>query len=74
MILYSIVPPEIVFAGFGATDDIRYIEGKYRGERVLVAQMPDGNCKMSRLLSTRPSTFLDPAFEPGITVDERELI
>ncbi len=73
MILYSIVPPEVVFAGFGATDDIKYIEGKYRGEKVLVAQMADGDLRMSRLFSTRPSSFLDPAFQPGCEVNEREL-
>lgn len=76
MILYSIVPPEVVFKGFEdntGNGGIKYIEGEYRGERVVVARMADGSYTMSRLLSTRPSSFLDPVFQPGSIVDEREL-
>ncbi len=73
MILYSIVPPEVVFNGFENDAGVRYIEGEYRGEKVLVARMTDGSYALSRLISTRPSSFLDPAFQPGSVVDEREL-
>ncbi len=75
MILYSIVPPEVVFKGLDdATGNMKYIEGEYRGEKVVVAQMIDGSYNISRLLSTKPSSFLDPAFQPGCAVDARELI
>ncbi len=73
MILYSIVPPEIIFNGSEANAGIKYIEGEYRGEKVVVARMNDGSYTMSRLISTKPSSFLDPAFQPGSIVDEREL-
>ncbi|NLK85866.1 MAG: hypothetical protein GX279_00030 [Clostridiaceae bacterium] len=73
MILYSIVPPEIVFNGFEGDAGIKHIQGEYRGEKVLVVRMTDGSYTMSRLISTRPSSFLDPAFQPGTTVNEREL-
>jgi hypothetical protein len=72
VILYSIVPPEVVFNGFEDDGGIKYIEGEYRGEKVLVARMTDGSYTVSRLLSTKPSLFLDPAFQPGAAVDERE--
>ena len=73
MILYSIVPPEVVFEGFENYAGARYIEGEYRGEKVQVAQMTDGTYMMSRLLSTRLSSFLDPAFQPGSAVNESDL-
>lgn len=73
MILYSVVPNEVVFEGFENYTGARYIEGEYRGEKVQVARLNDGTCMMSRLLSTRPSSFLDPSFQPGSTVNEREL-
>ncbi len=73
MILYSIVPHEVVFKGFEGDAGIRFIEGEYMGEKVLVARMADGSCTMSRLISTKPSSFLDPAFQPGSVVNEREL-
>jgi len=72
MILYSIVPPEIVFKGTEQTVT-RFLEAEYRGEKVIVTETPDRKYEISRLLSTRPSAFLDPLFQPGRAVSEREL-
>ncbi len=73
MILYSIVSPEIVFDGYDDTKSIRYFEAEYRGEKVIVAQTGDRDYKISRLMSTCPSTFLDPAFQPGRVLRESDL-
>jgi hypothetical protein len=73
MILYSIVPAEIVFQGSFGQEEVKYIEAGYRGERVVVAQASDKKYSIARLLSTRPGSFLNSAFQPGSAVDESEL-
>lgn len=73
MILYSIVPAETVFNGFGGVSDVSYFEATYRGEKVVVARMRNGQCAISRLLSTKPASYLDPSFQPGCIVSENEL-
>lgn len=73
MILYSIMPAEIVFQGSSGQEEVKYIEAGYRGERVVVAQTADKRYFVSRLLSTRPASFLDTAYQPGSAVDGSEL-
>ncbi len=73
MILYSIVPVEYVFQGSTYLDEVKFFEADFRDERVLVARMSDKRYEISRLLSTRPSSFLDPALQPGSIIDAREL-
>ena len=71
--LYSIVPAEVVFQGSTYLDEVKYFEADYRGERILVAQMSDKRYEVSRLLSTRTVSFLDPALQPGSVIDVSEL-
>jgi hypothetical protein len=73
MILYSIIPAEIVFQGSYGQEEVKYIEAGYRGERVVVAQTADRQYTIARLLSTRPGSFLNSAFQPGSVVDAKEL-
>lgn len=73
MILYSIVPPEVVFQGSYGQEELKYFEAGYKGERVIVSQTADRKYRIDRLLSTRPDAFLNSAFLPGSTVDESEL-
>ena len=73
MILYSIIPAEIVFQGNSYLDDVKFLEANYRGEKVMVSQMADKRYEITRLLSTRPGSFLDPAFQPGNVIDAMEL-
>lgn len=73
MILYSIVPAEFVFNRSASVEDVKFLEADYRGERILVAQMSDKHYEISRLLSTRPGSFLNPALQPGSIVDAKEL-
>lgn len=73
MILYSIVPAEVVFQKSYGQEEVTFFEAGYRGERIIVSQTQDGHCSISRLLSTSPDSFLNPAFQPGNTVDSKEL-
>ncbi len=78
MILYSIIPPEIVFQGFqenGGGEGQRkgIFEAYYRGEKVLVSKNAVDRFEIVRLLSTCPKSFLNENFQPGHVVDEWEL-
>lgn len=73
MILYSIVPLEVVFQGFDSAEGVTYFEARYKGERVIIAQLPDRHYEISRLLSTRPATYLNADFKPGNAVGKWEL-
>jgi hypothetical protein len=73
MILYSIVPEEVVFQGLSGNYNINYREAEYRGEKVLVEEFQENRFRIARLLGTCPRRFLDPAFLPGNIVDRSEL-
>jgi hypothetical protein len=73
MILYSIVPQEIVFQGFTGSYEINYFEAEFRGEKVLVEEFQENRFRIARVLGTCPRTFLDPAFMPGNIVDKSKL-
>jgi hypothetical protein len=79
VILYSIIPPEIVFQGFqengsgeGKRADI--FEAYYRGEKVLVTKNAVDRFEIVRLLSTCPKSFLNENFQPGHVIEEWELM
>lgn len=73
MILYSIIPPEVVFQGSSYIDEMKFIEAEYKGEKIMVTQTADKSYQITRLLSTRPGSFLDPAFQPGNRIDAKDL-
>jgi hypothetical protein len=74
MIIHSVVPPEVIFKGFTDSISVNYYEAEFKGEKVMVEQFNGNLFRIARLLGTRPSTFLDPAFMPGNIVDKSELI
>jgi len=69
VILYSIVPHELVFQGNNYMEAEKLREAYYNGERIIVAEKPDKSYEIRRLLSTNPRIFLNPIFQPGSTVD-----
>lgn len=73
MILYTIMPPEVVFQESPDKTQPRYSVAEYRGEKVIVAHMQDNHYAIKQLLSTCPCSFLDPAFKPGSMVRGEEL-
>ena len=73
MILYSIIPAEVVFQGYSYMEELKYLEADYRGEKILVSQLPDNSYSIAKILSTCPGVFLDPALQPGNVVNAKEL-
>ncbi|MEW6243985.1 MAG: YlzJ-like family protein [Bacillota bacterium] len=62
MVIYTPMPPEVVLSQEG-TDTLE--ERDVRGVRLLVRPLPDGRCRIERVLSTDPLVFLNTDFTPG---------
>jgi len=77
MILYSIIPAEIVFGEYFWQDknnNKKRYESKeivYLGERVEVSPLTEDQYMIKRLISTSPKAFLDPRFKPGTIIARR---
>ena len=70
MILYSIIPAEVVFSRQG--DDISDAgqrEIQYMGERVQVSALTNNRYVIQRLLSTNPVSYLNPKLQPGTIIE-----
>jgi hypothetical protein len=66
MMLYTIIPLEIVFKG---TEDGAEIKEReiinYNGVVMEAIRQSDGRYRIERLLSTNPMLYLDARFQPG---------
>ncbi len=66
MILYTIMPPDIVFGGFGFyMNNLGFVELEYMGEKIQAIPLSNGEYKIERILSTSPKAYLNPALQPG---------
>lgn len=78
MILYSIVPPEIVFRNFEEENYPKPIKVKYKGEiiEVIPVKKEKTDYSISRILSSSPRAFLDPSLQPGseVKISEFEIL
>jgi hypothetical protein len=68
MILYSVVPEEVVFDGI---DDYKpnYIEIKHNGVTMQIEPMNSQQAKIVRLFSANVQDYMNPAYMPGTIVD-----
>lgn len=69
MILYSIVPVEVVFDSTNNCDEYNFMEIEYEGEKVVVTQLSNRKYKVDRLISTSPKAYLNPKLMPGQIID-----
>ena len=74
MILYSIVPVDIVFRNFGYSDEVKYFEAEYMGERVQVAEEGINQYRITKVISTSPQAFLNPGLQPGCIISNIKTI
>ena len=66
MILYSIIPADVVFDGFDSSkNNMRFVELEYMGEKIQAIPESNGEYIIARLLSTSPKAYLNPALQPG---------
>lgn len=69
MILYSIVPPEVIFENFNKCQENGYIEINYLGERVVVMPLSNNRYQINRVISTSPKAYLNPRLMPGNVIN-----
>ena len=74
MILYSIIPAEIVFKDYSEQIPLQFIEAEYLGNKVQVVQSAANEFVISRVLSTEPKTYLDPRLQPGTVVRDIKIV
>lgn len=70
MILYSIIPPEVVFRNTEEEYYPKPLKVKYKGEiiEVIPVRRNSPDYMISRILSSSPKAFLEPALQPGSEV------
>ncbi len=70
MIIYSIVPPEIIFEEkaneFNASN---LIEINYLGEKLQVTPLENNRYMIQRILSTSLKSYLNPDIQPGKVIN-----
>ena len=69
MILYSVVPAEIVFGSNYDKDQYNFIEIEYEGEKVEVTPLSNNVYKINRVISTSPKAYLNPKLMPGNIIE-----
>lgn len=71
MILYSIVPVEIVFGKFyNQPEENKYIELEYLGEKIIAVALSNNRYKIDRIISTSPKAYLNPNLAPGTIIEQ----
>jgi hypothetical protein len=77
MVLYTIVPPEIIFNENKTDEGVemsnnktpRSMEINYFGEKVQVLLFSDDSMIVDRIITSNFKSHLNPALQPGMTVD-----
>jgi len=68
LVLYSIIPVEVVFSEYNEKDFYSN-EIEYEGERVEVTPLTENKCRINRTISTCPKAYLNPKLMPGSIIE-----
>ena len=69
MIIYSVMPMELIMENIEGMSDIQYEETEIDGVKMVVERTPQtSEAKIVRLLSLNPQDYLNPRFAPGTTI------
>ncbi|MBL0388445.1 YlzJ-like family protein [Tumebacillus sp. ITR2] len=70
MLMWSTVPEEFVFEGMENTT-YNWIETEVQGVKMVVEPSSEkpGTGRIIRLLCPKPESYLNPAYQPGMTVN-----
>lgn len=70
MILYSIIPVDVVFGSKNNfLKEYNFIEVEYEGEKIEVTPLQGSTYRVNRLISTSPKTYLNPKLMPGSVIE-----
>lgn len=73
MILWTIVPEEIIFAGQNQPVSA-YEEIEYLGQKVMVEKIAQNEFRVVRLLTTIPANYLRSELQPGTVISYKPVI
>ncbi len=65
MILYTIVPEELIFKNLEGNTQNADKEIDYLGEKIIVTPLPNNEFQINRIISTSLKAYLDPRLQPG---------
>lgn len=68
LVIYSIVPPEVIFSANKENGRENFLEMNYKGERVFVSKHHGNEYTIERIISTSPMAYLDPEIQPGTII------
>ena len=68
MILYTIVPLEVIFMNEDKDNRNTYIEIDYMGVKIQAIPLSGNQYMINRIISTSPRAYLDPKLKPGSIV------
>jgi len=69
MLLYSIIPVDVVFGNYYSTEGYNSIEIEYEGEKVEVVPLSGNSYRINRVISTSPKAYLNPKLMPGNIIE-----
>lgn len=68
MIIYSPLPPELIWQEAGDTN-YRIVEDSVDGVRMQIMLLGDNRARVERILSTDPRDFLHASNQPGTIIE-----
>lgn len=68
MIIYSIIPSDIIFANNSNNELPELLEAEYDGEKVEVYAKGRNEYVINRIISTSPKAFLNTKMQPGMVI------
>lgn len=69
MILYSIIPVDLVFGSNNFAEGYNFVEVEYEGEKIEATPLQGSTYRVNRLISTSPKTYLNPKLMPGSIIE-----
>lgn len=68
MILYSIIPAEVVFENRESKGNTGLLEVEYLNEKVVVSPLENNQFIIDRIISTSPKAYLNKKLQPGTVI------
>ncbi|PKM89976.1 MAG: hypothetical protein CVU87_03580 [Firmicutes bacterium HGW-Firmicutes-12] len=68
MVIYTPIPPEIIWQDTNETD-FKIIEEKINGIAVNILVTSDSTARIERILSTDPQDYLKALYQPGLNIE-----
>jgi hypothetical protein len=69
VILYSIIPAEVIFGNCDKDYENKFVEVDYMGVKVQASMMENSKYVINRVISTSPKAYLNPKLQPGSIIE-----